>query len=325
VGHRKHTFPIPNRILIPLGVWILSILLFLGLVRFIGNTNHLLDLLTLGIIFVGAVAFLIVAIEIYKSLSDWARIGLGVFCCLFIIVIRINLWQSGNLLGFAKIQPHFAVLLPLLVTPTPTPTLTPEQFREEVIILTNKYRQEQHLKPLTENKLLNQSATLKGQDMIARNYWSHDAPDGTKPWAFFTKVGFLYTYVGENLARDFATPQDAVTSWINSPSHKENLISPKFSQIGVAVLYHADSHYFQYPLVVQHLGAPLPQAQNYSPQVATTPSRTGEIIPYHEWCGNREIKIYRNELITQNSSDGSTYSMTKGDWDCYEKYLQTKR
>jgi len=54
------------------------------------------------------------------------------------------------------------------------------------------------------------------------------------------------------------------------------------------------------------------------------PSRTGAIISYHEYCTNKDISIYQNELITKKSSDGKTYSMTQGDWNCYEKYLASK-
>jgi hypothetical protein len=54
------------------------------------------------------------------------------------------------------------------------------------------------------------------------------------------------------------------------------------------------------------------------------PSRTGAIINYHEWCTQKDISVYQNELITKKSSDGKIYSMTQGDWDCYEKYLASK-
>lgn len=55
-------------------------------------------------------------------------------------------------------------------------------------------------------------------------------------------------------------------------------------------------------------------------------TRTGGIIKYKEWCkNNQEISIYENELITKQASDGNTFTMTQGDWDCYEKYLVSKR
>lgn len=54
------------------------------------------------------------------------------------------------------------------------------------------------------------------------------------------------------------------------------------------------------------------------------PSRTGAIITYHEWCTQKDISVYQNELITKKSSDGKNYSMTQKDWGCYEKYLANK-
>lgn len=48
-----------------------------------------------------------------------------------------------------------------------------------------------------------------------------------------------------------------------------------------------------------------------------TPSRTGEIIPYKEWCTGKDISIYEYELIYRNIN-GMNYSMTQGDWDCYD-------
>ena len=36
------------------------------------------------------------------------------------------------------------------------------------------------------------------------------------------------------------------------------------------------------------------------------------------------IFIYENELITKKSSDGNIYTMTQGDWDCYENFLKNK-
>lgn len=65
------------------------------------------------------------------------------------------------------------------------------------------------------------------------------------------------------------------------------------------------------------------QLNNAQGVVTHDSTRTGNIIKYKEWCkGNQEISVYENELITKKSSDGKTYSMTQGDWDCYEKKLK---
>lgn len=106
----------------------------------------------------------------------------------------------------------------------------------EVIRLTNEKRVQAGLSPLKENASLSQAAQTKAADMIAKDYWAHVAPDGTQPWKFFTDSGYKYRFAGENLARDFSAPNAAVEAWMASPSHKENLLSPKYKEIGVAVV-----------------------------------------------------------------------------------------
>jgi len=107
---------------------------------------------------------------------------------------------------------------------------------KEVIRLTNIKRAEAGLSTLTENSALDEAAKAKGLDMLAKGYWAHVAPDGTQPWDFFKNVGYKYRFAGENLARDFTNPNSAVEAWMASPSHKENLLSPKYKEIGVAVV-----------------------------------------------------------------------------------------
>lgn len=105
-----------------------------------------------------------------------------------------------------------------------------------IIELTNKQRQAAGLNALKENTLLDQAAAAKAADMFSKDYWAHNAPDGTEPWSFILSSGYSYLHAGENLARDFRDPGSVVTAWMNSPSHKANLVSPKYSDIGVAVV-----------------------------------------------------------------------------------------
>lgn len=106
----------------------------------------------------------------------------------------------------------------------------------EVIRLTNEKRAQAGLSALTENGTLSQAAQAKAADMLNRDYWSHIAPDGTQPWIFFTNAGYRYRYAGENLARDFSSPSSAVEAWMASSSHKENIMSAKYKEIGIAVV-----------------------------------------------------------------------------------------
>lgn len=105
-----------------------------------------------------------------------------------------------------------------------------------IVELTNKQRQEAGLNLLKENKLLDEAAAAKAADMFTRDYWAHNAPDGTQPWSFVLNSGYSYLHAGENLARDFRDPASVVTAWMKSPSHRANLISSKYQDIGVAVV-----------------------------------------------------------------------------------------
>jgi uncharacterized protein YkwD len=85
---------------------------------------------------------------------------------------------------------------------------------------TNDQRASNGLGPLTINSALNSSAQSKANDMIARDYWAHNTPDGQEPWVFFDTAGYNYQKAGENLAYGFSTSNDTVIGWMNSPSHQ---------------------------------------------------------------------------------------------------------
>jgi hypothetical protein len=106
----------------------------------------------------------------------------------------------------------------------------------EVIRLTNAQRAANGLSALSENLSLDGAALAKGNDMLAKGYWAHFAPDGTSPWNFFLNFGYKYKYAGENLARDFPDAASAVSAWMNSPSHKENILNPNYREIGIGVV-----------------------------------------------------------------------------------------
>lgn len=106
---------------------------------------------------------------------------------------------------------------------------------EKLLLLTNQKRQEEGLPPLVLNDQLSQAARLKGEDMLKKNYWAHNSPDGDTPWVFFKKVGYEYIYAGENLARGFTNSDDIIKAWMASSSHKENILSQNYQEVGFAV------------------------------------------------------------------------------------------
>lgn len=105
----------------------------------------------------------------------------------------------------------------------------------ELLNLTNYERAQNGLPPLSLDKELSVAATNKGQHMFANNYWAHFAPDGTTPWQFIRAAGYDYSYAGENLARGFTTSVDAMNAWMNSPTHRANILSPLYKDVGFSV------------------------------------------------------------------------------------------
>lgn len=124
----------------------------------------------------------------------------------------------------------------------------------EIIRLTNENRAASGLAPVSQNSVLSSAALAKGQDMLAKGYWAHFAPDGTAPWSFFSKFGYKYRYAGENLARDFASADTAVAAWMNSKTHKDNILNPNYKEIGIGVV-EGNLNGVDTTIVVQFFGA----------------------------------------------------------------------
>ncbi len=127
---------------------------------------------------------------------------------------------------------------------------------EAIVSLINQERTKNNLVPLSINASLNESARRKAGDMFAFDYWAHDSPSGRSPWDFIREVGYGYRAAGENLAKDFADSGGVVVAWMNSPTHKANIMDPRFTEIGVAVVNGTLKGY-QTTLVVQHFAKPV--------------------------------------------------------------------
>lgn len=142
---------------------------------------------------------------------------------------------------------------------------------DEVIRLTNEKRVAAGLAPLTQNSTLSQAAQAKGVDMLNKGYWAHVAPDGTQPWKFFIDFGYKYRYAGENLARDFSNASSAVDAWMASPSHKENMLSSKYKEIGIGVV-EGDLAGVDTTIIVQFFGSTYADTIPVAPVAGLTPS-----------------------------------------------------
>jgi hypothetical protein len=120
----------------------------------------------------------------------------------------------------------------------------------------NQTRQADGLKPLAENQKLNQAAQMKAENMVQNNYFDHNSPSGVTPWFWFLQAGYNYKYAGENLAIGFYDSKEVYDAWLNSPSHKANILNPNYTEIGTAVLKGFGQG--NTIVVVQEFGSPSP-------------------------------------------------------------------
>ncbi len=142
-----------------------------------------------------------------------------------------TLWLYSFLLLAAKVG---VLLVMFFVYPSPAEfsTITANRILE----LTNRARGEYNLPTLKMSDVLNQAAQKKAQDMILNDYFAHNSPQGASPWHWFKEVGYNYTYAGENLAMNFVDAENALRAWLDSPSHRDNLLGKNYDDIGVAVV-----------------------------------------------------------------------------------------
>jgi hypothetical protein len=120
---------------------------------------------------------------------------------------------------------------------------------------TNQARTTDNLGDLTINPLLTAAAQQKANDMAVNNYFAHTSPQGVTPWDWFAKVGYQFSFAGENLAVNFSDSQDVTNAWMNSPEHRANILNGQYTEIGIAT---AQGTYEGKPAVyvVEEFGTP---------------------------------------------------------------------
>jgi uncharacterized protein YkwD len=138
-----------------------------------------------------------------------------------------------------------------------TTQITAERFSvSEFVEATNAARREAGLAELTVNTSLNAAAALKLDDMRANGYWDHYRPSDRKaPWDFMKESGYAYKVAGENLARGFSTVNGITKAWLESPSHRANLLSEKYTEVGFANAYLLNDEGKRVLVTVQLFGA----------------------------------------------------------------------
>ena len=108
--------------------------------------------------------------------------------------------------------------------------------RVEVVARINAERRRAGRQPLRPNPALDRAAQRHAIDMAARDFYSHDNPEGLSPRDRAGRAGYgPARLIGENIARGARSPEHAVELWIDSRSHRRILLESSFSETGVGI------------------------------------------------------------------------------------------
>jgi len=197
---------------------------------------------------------------------------------------------------------NIVIVTSVIMIFSPFQALALDITKENVINLTNQSRSEEGVLTLQENTLLTNAAQAKANDMINKQYWAHFY-NGEKPWDWMKKAGYVYMDAGENLAIDFDQSEDMNKAWLESPSHRENLLNEKYTDIGVGIAqgWFKDHNTI---IVVQMFGKPkntnkvqsrevqADQPVTVEPVVITEPESQGWFANTLTWIGKQTINIW---------------------------------
>ncbi|MFI8437255.1 sigma-70 family RNA polymerase sigma factor [Streptomyces sp. NPDC079020] len=117
---------------------------------------------------------------------------------------------------------------------TPAPP-APPSMSQQVTDLVNAERAKEGCGPVRGNGLMSTAAQRHSADMASRDYFAHTSPDGTDPGDRLTTAGYRWSTYGENIAKGQRTPADVMSSWMDSPGHRANILNCSFKEIGVGI------------------------------------------------------------------------------------------
>lgn len=115
-------------------------------------------------------------------------------------------------------------------------------YTEQVVALVNAERAKEGLAPLSIDQNVQAAAQVRAQE--CEQSFSHTRPDGSSFSTSLTQQGVTYSRSGENIAWGQRSPEEVVNAWMNSSSHRANIMDSRFTKIGVG--YHQNANGVNY-------------------------------------------------------------------------------
>ena len=120
--------------------------------------------------------------------------------------------------------------VPSTVPPT---TKSAEEIDSEILRIINEVRCANELNPLEIKDNLTMIAQIRAKE--ASEKWSHERPDGTLVDTLANEMHLEWQVIGENLANHTgASAEKIVDAWMNSETHRQNILNSRFQKCGIA-------------------------------------------------------------------------------------------
>jgi uncharacterized protein YkwD len=125
-------------------------------------------------------------------------------------------------------------------------------YEQQVVDIVNTERANRSLPPYKRVTALDNAARYHSVDLGQDNYFAHDSHDRSGGNLVFvcgtwTRIATYYSGAsGENIAGGYSTPQSVMNGWMNSPGHRDNILSTYSWEIGVGYATQSGSTYYHY-------------------------------------------------------------------------------
>lgn len=112
--------------------------------------------------------------------------------------------------------------------------------QQQILALVNSYRAKSGCDAVSLDRRLIEAANRHASDMVRRNFFRHESPNGDGPGDRVTDAGYRWRQYGENIAHGQSSPWAAMDGWMNSPGHRANILDCKLDQMGVGLAIDTD-------------------------------------------------------------------------------------
>jgi uncharacterized protein YkwD len=194
-------------------------------------------------------------------------------------------------------------------------------FETELVSLVNQERAKNGLSPLTLNAALTSAALSHSRDMSARDFFDHIGSDGSAFWERIIRAGYgALAAGGENIAAGYASPSAVFNAWMNSSGHRDNILNPNFSDIGIGYVYEPNDtypdnigykHYWTQDFASPYFYPPTPtDVPTWTRTPTRTPTRTATAQPTATATRTTTATLTRTPTHTANWTPTHTTTST---------------